>query len=362
MKAWRIYDINDMRLDDIPMPEIKSGWVLVKVRVVQPSVTEVQWSRGISVTGADIGEILREKAPLQMFGHEFCGSVIEISDGISHVKVGDRVTYWRRASCHKCALCLAGYEELCHKGPILGVDIPGCFAEYVLLPAESITSIPEFISDNEATAIQPLVGAVADVYATGIEMGDTVVVLGQGVMGLSFMQISRVCGAGRTIAVDVRDDVLALSSHLGADTIINASTTDPIEAVLEATGGIGADIVFECAGGSPQQGLSGTKTVAQAIKIVRDQGKIMQVAMLEPKATLDISPVSMRGIQYLGHATCTQKLIRYAFDLVASKRVQLAPMVTHVLEGLDKVPKAFEITSDKARSKAINPAQVIVSK
>ena len=93
MKAWRIYDINDMRLDEMPVPEIKSGWILVKVRVVQPSVTEVQWSRGISVTGADVAKILREKAPLQMFGHEFCGTVIEISDGITHVKVGDRVIY-----------------------------------------------------------------------------------------------------------------------------------------------------------------------------------------------------------------------------------------------------------------------------
>lgn len=363
MKAWRIYGIGDMRLDDVPVPKIKPGWVLVKVRMVQPSVTEVQWSRGISATGvANMKRFLQEKAPLQMFGHEFCGNVVEVPEGVSHVKVGDRVIYWRRAACHKCALCLAGYEEFCHKGPALGIDIPGCLAEYVLLPAESIISIPDSITDSEATTMQPLAGAAADLYAAGIEMGDAVVVLGQGVMGLNLMQLSRACGAGKTITVDVRDDALALSSQLGADIVINATKTDPVEAVLEATRSVGADIAFDCAGGNPQQGLSGTKTLTQATKMVRDQGKIVLVAMLEANATLEVSPISMRGIQYRGHATCTWKLMRYTIDLVTSKRLQLVPLVTHVLEGLDKVTEAFEITSNKAKYKAINPAQVIVSR
>lgn len=363
MKAWRIYGIDDMRLDDIPVPEIRPGWVLVKVRMVQPSITEVQWARGISATGvANIREFLKERAPLQMFGHEFCGVVIEVPEGVNHIRVGDRVIYWRKSACHKCALCIAGYEELCHKGPSLGIDIPGCLAEYVLLPAESITSIPDAITDSEAAAMQPLAGAVADLCATGIEIGDTVVVLGQGVMGLNLMQLSRVCGARKTITIDVRDDTLMLAQQLGADIVINATKTDPVGEVLDATGGVGCDIVFECAGGSPQQGLSGTKTLNQATKMVRDGGKIVLIAMLEPNASLEASPLSMRGVQYRGHARCTWKLIRYTIDLVTSKRVQLTPLITHILDGLDKVPEAFEITNNKIKNSAINPAQIIVSK
>lgn len=363
MKAWRIYGIRDMRLDDVPMPEIKPGWVLVKVRMVQPSITEVAHFQGSSVGAlADVEKLLEEKAPLQMFGHEFCGNVIEVGEDVSHIKVGDRVIYWRRASCHKCALCLAGYEWLCRKGPLLGLDIPGCLAEYALLPAESLMSIPNTVTDGEATAMQPLMGAVADVFATGVEMGDTVVVLGQGAMGLNFTQLSRVCGAGKIIAVDVRDDTLAFSSRLGADITINARKSDPVEAVVEATRGVGADIVFECAGGSPRQGLSGTKTLAQAMRMVRDQGKITQIAMLETNAMLEVGPINIRGIQYRGFGVCTRKLAQYAIDLIASKRVQLAPLVTHVLEGLDKIPEAFEITGNKSKYRAINPAQVIVSR
>ena len=363
MKAWRIYGIGDMRLDDVPMPKIKAGWVLIKIRMVQPSITEVARFHG-SPGGvvADLERLLEEKGPLQMFGHEFCGNVIEVGEDVSHIKVGDRVIYWRRASCHKCGLCLAGYEQLCHKGPVLGLDIPGGLAEYVLLPAESLMSIPNTITDSEAAAMQPLVAVVENVYTTGIEMGDTVAVLGQGSMGLNFMQVSRVCGASKTITVDVRDDVLALSSKLGADIVINAGKVDPVDAVLEATRGVGADIVFECAGGSPRQGLSGTKTLAQAMRMVRDQGKVTQIAMLGPDAMLEVAPVNIRGIQYRGLASGTRKLSRYTIDLVASKRVQLAPLVTHVLEGLDKVPEAFEITGNKAKYGAINPAQVVVAR
>lgn len=363
MKAWRTYGVGDMRLDDVPLPQVKPGWALVRVRMVQPSVTEVRWSRGIFAGGGGkVERLLREKAPLQMFGHEFCGDVVEVGEGVCHVAVGDRVIYWQRAACHKCALCLAGYEEFCRQGPALGLDLPGCLAEYVLLPAESIMTIPDSITDSEATAMQPLAGAVADVHRTGVEMGDTVVVLGQGVMGLNIMQLSRVCGAGKTVVVDVRDAVLSLSSQLGADIALNASETDPIQAVLEATAGAGADIVFECAGGSPQQGLSGTTTLRQALTMVRDQGKIVQVAILESDAALEVEPLRRRGIQYVGQVNCTRKLIRYAVDLVGSKRVKLAPLVTHLLEGLDRVIEAFEITGNKARYGAINPAQVIVSK
>jgi threonine dehydrogenase-like Zn-dependent dehydrogenase len=361
MKAWRMYGVGDMRLDEVPVPDVKPGWVLVRLRTIQPSVTEVQWAQGQFVSaGSPVETLLTEEVPRQMFGHEFCGDVVEAGDGVHHVGVGDRVIYWQRAACYECALCRAGRSALCRKGPILGVDIPGCLAEYVLLPGESVTSIPDSLTDSEGAAMQPLAGAVADVHGVGIEMGDTVVVLGQGVMGLNIMQLARCCGAAKTIAVDVRDDVLALSGDLGADLVINARGTDPVEEVIDATGGLGADAVFECAGGSPQQGLAGSTTLTQAVRMVRDQGRIMQVGMLEPSATLPAAPVGLRGIQYRGQINCTRQLINYAMQLVGSGRVQLAPLISQVLEGIEEVPRAFEMTGNKAQHGLINPAQVVV--
>jgi threonine dehydrogenase-like Zn-dependent dehydrogenase len=235
-------------------------------------------------------------------------------------------------------------------------------AEYVTLPAGAIASIPDSITDSEATQMQPLVGIVSTVQVTGIEMGNSIAVLGQGSMGMSVTQIASVCGAGKVIAVDVRDDMLEISKKVGADIGINASKEDPVKKVMEVTNGIGADIVFECAGGNPKHGLSGVKTLTQAMGMVRDQGKITQVAMLGAGATIEVGPINMRGIIYRGLGPCKWEHLRFAINLVASKRVKLAPLVTHTLEGIEKVPEAFEITGNKAKYGAINPAQVIISR
>lgn len=360
MKAWRVYAVGDMRLDEILPPEVTPGLVLLRTRMVQPSITEVQLMQGVPVI-ADWERMLREKGPLQAFGHEFCAEVVEVGEDVDSLSVGNRVFLARPVPCRECALCRTGYAERCRNGPIVGMDIPGCLAEYAVLPAECLMSIPDSITDSEATAMQPLTAALEFIIPAKIEAGDRVAVLGQGAMGLNCMQLSRAYGAGKTIVTDLRNEALAVSRDLGADIVINASETDPVGAILEATGGIGADIVFECAGGSPQYGLSGTKTLAQAISVVRDGGKIVLVGILDPSVTLETHPVIWRGVQYLGPGHCTTKDLNYLVELVASKRVQLAPLVTHILEGLDKVPEAFEITGNKARSRAVSPAQVVVT-
>ena len=121
-------------------------------------------------------------------------------------------------------------------------------------------------------------------------------------------------------------------------------------------------MAFECAGGSPEQGLAGAKTLEQAIKIVRNGGKIIQEAHLSSDVTLPANTVVSRNINYMGTRHCTHKLVDYVTYLVASGRVQLKPMITHVLEGIEKVPESFEITGKKGEYGAINPAQVIIAR
>jgi threonine dehydrogenase-like Zn-dependent dehydrogenase len=355
MKAWRVYGPDDMRLDEVPIPQVKPGWVLVKIKKVQVSVTEVANFKSLS---ENPGQPATSSSPRQMYGHEFCAEVVEIGDGVSSVKVGDRIFYYGRPACHNCAMCRAGYEELCCKGPMLGIDIPGGLAEYALLPGEGMMTLPPEVTDSEAAAMQPLVGTLGAIRLIGVEMGDTVVVLGQGSMGLNATQICRVCGAGKIIGVDINNQNLAMSARLGADVVIDANQGELVEAVLKATWGVGADLVFDCAGGSPKMGLAGMTTINQAMRMVRDQGKICQIALLGANAKVDVSSINSKGVLYRGLGTSTAKLAQYAVDLVATKRVQLATLVTHVFDGLDKIPQAFEITGNKAKYKAINPAQV----
>jgi len=358
MKAWRTYGKGDMRLDEVPIPEVKPGWALVKMKTVQVSVTEVALFQG---TSGNIEKLLEEECPRQMLGHEFCGEVVEVGEGVINLSKGDRVSYCCSVSCHECALCLAGYEDLCCKGPKLGIDLPGVLAEYALLPVAGLVVLPDSITDSEGAALQPLAGTLGALNLVGIEMGDTAVVLGQGSMGLNATQICRVCGAGKVIGVDVIDDILEMSKKLGAEIVINAKKVDPVEAVMEATHGVGADLVVECAGGSPKQGLSGTTALSQAMSIVRDKGRISQIALLGNNAQVDISPLNMSGVMYRGLSSGSRKLAQYTIDLVTTKRVQLAPLVTHELEGIDKMLEAFEITGNKAKYGAINPAQVKIA-
>jgi threonine dehydrogenase-like Zn-dependent dehydrogenase len=351
-----------MWLDEVPDPKVQPGGVVVEVTVTQPSVTEVIRARGEETLGADyVRQAIAERAPVQLLGHEFAGQVVEVGEGVAMLRVGDRVASGRsRVPCYKCELCLPGQSDYCRKGPSVGRQIPGCFAEYVSAPAEIFVRLPDQVTDNEGACIQALTGCVDAVHTAEIEMGDTIAVFGQGAMGLAVMQVAKACGAGQAITVDVRDDVLALSKKLGADATINAKVEDPVRCILDLTRGEGADVVFEAAGGSTKQGLAGAATLKQAFKVTRDVGKVVQVAMFDGAVDLDLNQLRAQAIKYLFPAPTNRKLMEYTVHLVATGQVKLAPTITHVLHGLDKLPEAFEITANKSKYKALNPAQVAV--
>src|SRR5512136_459450 len=138
MRAWRFHGTNDMRLDEVPDPEVQPGGLLVKVTVTQPSVTEVIRARGEETLESDyIRKAIAERAPVQLLGHEFAGEVVEVGEGVTGYQTGDRVASGRsRLPCYRCELCLSGLSDYCRKGPSVGRQLPGCFAEYVSLPAE----------------------------------------------------------------------------------------------------------------------------------------------------------------------------------------------------------------------------------
>ncbi len=361
MKAWRFYGFNDMRLDEVPVPALRPGHVLAQVLTVQPSVTEAQLAFGIRTLAFEkIKRRLETEAPVQLFGHEYCVRIVEVGEGVTRFKPGDRVAARAKLPCQQCPLCLDGRAAMCRKGPIIGFQLPGCFADYALLPEIALTLLDDRISNSEAACLQSLSDSVASVETAGIQLGDSVVFYGQGSMGLECMQIARVSGAGRIITVDVRDEACQVSKDLGADYAINATTTDPVQAIKDLTGGNGADVVFECAGGSPKQGMAGTRTVTQAIDSVRSGGKLIGVSWFGSPFEVDIDILRERSLRYLFPDISTLAHLEHTVGLVASGRVRLKPTITHVLEGIDKVPQAFEITANKGKYKAINPAQVVI--
>ncbi len=361
MKAWRFYGFGDMRLDEIPIPELRPGHVLVEPLCVQPSVTEAQLAFGIPTLAFDrVKRRLEREAPLQLFGHEFCARIIEVASGITRFQIGDRVAARAKLPCQNCSLCRSERSFLCRQGPVIGFDLPGCFSEVALLPEIALVKVDNAITNSEAACLQSLSDSVAAVETAEIRLGDSVVIFGQGSMGLECLQIARLSGAGLIMTVDVREESCRMSKELGADHALNAQSCDVVSALRELTGGNGPDVVFECAGGSPKQGMAGTQTLRQAMEVVRSGGKIIGVSWFGAPLELNIDLLRERSLRYFFPDISTQCHLEHTVRLVASGRVRLRPTITHVLDGLEAVPRAFEITANKGRYQAINPAQVII--
>jgi threonine dehydrogenase-like Zn-dependent dehydrogenase len=361
MKAWRFHAFNDLRLDDVPEPACPARHVLVEPLCVQPSVTEAQLARGIPTLAYDrVKRRLETEAPLQLFGHEFCARILEVGAGVNDFHPGDRVAARAKLPCGACRLCQSERSDLCRAGPVIGFDLPGCFAERAVLPAVALVKVDDCISDSEAACLQSLSDSVAAVETAQLRLADTVAIFGQGSMGLECLQIARISGAGRVITVDVRDEACRVSRELGADHALNARTLDAVAAIRDLTEGVGADVVFECAGGSPKQGLAGHQTLLQALDAVRPGGKIIGVSWFGGPLPLNVDLLRERSLRYLFPDISTQAHLAHTVRLVATGRVRLKPTITHVLTGIDEVPRAFEITANKGAHQAINPAQVMM--
>ncbi|MDP6483826.1 MAG: zinc-binding dehydrogenase [Nitrospinota bacterium] len=362
MKAWRFYAFGDMRLDEVPPPEAKPGWVVCWVRRVQPSITDVQRALGIGTINSDLlRERLERCAPVQLLGHEMSAEVAETGEGVEGLAPGDIVSTSGHVSCGACTGCRAGKEAWCTDKIHVGINTPGAFAEMLAMPAAGLVRVPPTLDDASIVCLQPLSSVVAAVGDARLGPGETVAITGQGVMGLYALQAARMRGAAAVYAVDVKDEALALSRKFQADAAIDARSEDPVARGWELTEGRGADLVFECAGGSADHGLSGHATLHQAFRMVRPGGRVMQVAGLVGEVQVDPRFMRSRGIQWIfpeGHGAET---LRQGAEWVATEGVDVRSLVTHEVWGLERLPEAMEITRHKEKYKATNPCQVVLA-
>jgi threonine dehydrogenase-like Zn-dependent dehydrogenase len=361
MKAWRFYDFGDMRLDEVPTPRPGPSEVLIKILVVQPSVTEAILADGRETIGYElVRKRLAASAPVGLFGHEYCAEVVEVGEQVRSVAVGDRVVGYSMLPCSECVLCREGHEDRCRTGPMFGFDMPGAMAELAVCPENGVVAIPDALSPYEAAAVQPAAECVASVESAGVQRGDTVVIVGQGAMGIYSMQAARHTLADQVIAVDVRAQPLALARQLGADHCINAAETDAVAAVHELTGGRGADIVIESAGGPPQQGLAGSATVEQSFAMVRNCGRVVINSLIAGTTGLDFIKWRSRSVDLVFPGLADLRHLYTAAQMTAQGRLQIEPLISHVVWGIEQAPLAFEITSHKDRFGATGPCQIVV--
>lgn len=344
MRAWVTHGYDDLRLVEVPDPEPRPGWVVVKVLVVQPAITEVQLLHGEQTSGSDLVAKRLAEGPQLLFGHEFCGEVVAVAGDEAGLRVGDRVT------------------ALHSRQGTIGRHFPGCFAEYAALPVDALVTVPDGLDDWSATAMQPLSSCVRMIADLGIGLGDEVLVLGQGVMGLNCAQVAKSAGARRVVGVDRRADLLELARSLGVDATIDVSREDLAAQVSALSAGTGFPYVIEAASGSPTVGLSGGETVSDAVRAAAAGGTVLSLAHYHAPVSLDFNACRRKRLRYQFPPNAAEaRDLEIAMELVRDGRVRLDPMITHRLEGIERLPQAIEITGNKVAYGALNPAQVRVA-
>ena len=366
MDAVVCTDFGESEVRDVPRPDPIDDEVLIEVERVQLSVTECSLYRGADVIHAEsIGERI-ESGDGRLFGHEFCGEVVELGPDTERFSVGDRVYAPGRIPCHDCAYCRAGYHHFCKDKVSIGYDTPGALAEYLALPEWPLARLSEDVTPASGAAMQPLHNSLIAVRDAGVDTGDVVAVLGTGVMGYQCGQFALQHGAGAVHAIDVVPEKLEHAGERGM-VPVDAGETDPVQAVVEATDGIGADVVFECVGGPHEHGTDGSDPLAQAFGMARSGGSVVQIGHIAGDLTVTPRAIRSKAVDWLNPTTAMYDVGpnansgEVAARMVADGRVSIEEYVTHVFDDLADFDRLVDVTLDKPTYGALGPAQIAVS-
>ena len=237
MKAAVLYGKGDLRYEDYQDPQIAAGEVIVKVKAT-------------GICGSDVPRVNDGTAhyfPI-ILGHEFSGEVVEVGEGVSSVKCGDRVAGVPLIPCFICDDCQKGDYSLCKNYTFIGSRIQGSFAEYVKVPERNVVKFDSSVSFEKGAFFEPSTVALHGLNLVNYKGGQDVAILGGGTIGLFTAQWAKIFGAKRVFVFDIDNDRLAIAKKFGVDVIINTLDTDFKETVKELTNNRGFAYVFETAG------------------------------------------------------------------------------------------------------------------
>ena len=332
MKAAVLLAPEKMELQDIPVPQLKSSEVLIKVKRCGICGTDPHIYMG------------RFPAPQPLvLGHEFSGEIVEIGPDVQAVAVGDRVTADINSSCGSCFYCRNGQKLFCENISQIGVHVDGAFAEFVKVPAVNVYKIPDSMSWTDGAYVEPLACAVNGQQRANISLGSTVFIIGAGPMGLSHAVLSKINGAAKVIVSELNPVRIQKAKELGADHVIDVSKQDPLEELLSLTNGRGADFIIEAVGS--------VRTYEQAFKAVRKGGAIVAYGAAPADAELTIKPfeVYSKELTIVGSYAGTYDTWGKAIELIQSGRFKSKDLVTNtvvlddLLSGLQSAEKNKDI-------------------
>lgn len=337
MKAAVFLQPGRISLEEKPVPRVGPRDALVRVTTT-------------TICGTDV-HILKGEYPVARgltIGHEPVGVIAELGEAVVGFQVGQRVIAGAITPCGQCYSCLGGSLSQCGGkamgGWRLGNTIDGCQAEYVLIPdaTANLVPIPDGLTDEQVLMCPDIMSTGFGGAENGrIRIGDTVAVFAQGPIGLCATAGAKLLGATRIFTVDAVPERLAMSRMLGADVTINYKERDPVEAILEATGGRGVDVAIEA--------LGTQATFESCLRVLRPGGVLSSLGVYSGKLTLPLDAFAAGlGDHTLVTTLCPggKERMRRLMNVLASARTDLRPLVTHRFP-LDRIEEAYDLFANQ---------------
>jgi L-iditol 2-dehydrogenase len=330
MKAALYYNNRDIRLEEIPVPEIGPDELLVQMHAC-------------GICGSDVLEWYRIKRAPLVLGHEMTGEIVEAGKNIERYKAGDRVFVSHHIPCNTCRYCLRGHHTLCDTLRNTHYD-PGGFAEFIRVPSinadRGVFLLPDEVSYEEGTFIEPLACVLRGQKIAGLQPGHTVFIIGGGIAGLLHLKLARALGASSVVVTDINEKRLAFAQGFGAKAAILADDNVPRD-LRAANNGRLADVVIVATGA--------LEAVHMAWKTVDRGGTILLFAPTEPgiEVALPLYDIWHNGLTITPSYAGSPLDISEAIELIRSRNIIVKDMITHRFP-LARAREAFSLV-ERAR-------------
>ena len=342
MRAVVWHGKKDIRIETVPVPPPPPpGWVKTKVLWCGICGSDLhEYVAGPVFIPVDAPHPLSGKQGSLILGHEFTGTVVEVGAGVNNVKVGDLVAPDACQHCGECQPCRDGKYNVCEKLAFTGLMNDGAFASYVNVPAELCYKLPEGVSPEAGALIEPLATGFKAVRMAGTILGETAVIIGAGTIGLGTLQAAKAAGAGKVIVLEQSEARIKKAKECGADVILNPKECDVVAEVKAMTGGVGADVSFECVGQKATGPL--------AVDLIRNTARAIIVGIFEEPSAFNFFSLSGTDKRVYGSLAYTLEDFKGLAALLAGGQIKADPLITGRIQLEDIVEKGFlELINNK---------------
>lgn len=344
MLALVYHGPDDLRVDEVPIPQIGPDEILLKVSAASICGTDLRIWHG--------GHRKYPPGTLRIPGHEVSGEVASVGDNIQDLKAGQRVFVAPNMGCGRCRQCISGNNNRCASYAALGVTLDGAFAEFMRVPAVAVLQgnvmpLADSLGAEVASLIEPLACVLRGQKALAIQPGDVVLVMGAGPIGIMHMLLARLSGASKVLVSELQEARLFQAKRLGADQVIDLAKED-IQAVIEAESeGQGADVVIVAA--PSHQGQE------SALNLAAIGGRINFFGGLpkdRPTINFDSNLVHYKELIVTATTACSTSDCHQAATIVNSGRIDLSPLISARFALKDALA-AFQAAEDRHSLKVI---------